>query len=82
MRLSVTRPATTTLEINEEEMKEVAIKYIEDIVMNDCYINKKGRLEWWTSFPHGSGTYEDRGVPSPLQKKAWDFLGALKEAKK
>ena len=81
MRVTLTREVTNTVELTPAEALHVTVMYLEEIVLKGFYINDKGRLEFWTSYPHGSGTTEDKGVPTLLQRKAWQFLSILKKSK-
>jgi hypothetical protein len=79
IQLTQRRTEITNISMTAEEAKTVAIQYIKAVVIGDgCYITNEGRLEHWTSCPHGSGTTTDKGKPTPLQLAAWEFLTLLR----
>jgi hypothetical protein len=77
-KITVYQKETRTVELDDETAKAVVKEYITKKVLEDgCYVTREGKLEHWTSWPHGSGTTTDMGVPSPLQAAAWRFLELL-----
>lgn len=78
IQVHMTRTKVETVTLTPEESREITKKYLGDIVLKKCYINDAGRLEYWTSWPHGSGTTYDEGEPNDEQKAAWALLQAMK----
>lgn len=75
MQLTQRRTVVTNVTLTADEAKIVTLQYIKDEVLGEgCYITKDGRLEHWTSYPHGSGTTTDKGAATPLQLAANEFL--------
>lgn len=69
----------TDVVLTDEEALEVIKQYIRDVVIgHECYITTEGKLEHWTKYPHGSGTTTNKGLATPLQKAASDFLDLLR----
>lgn len=67
------------MKIDYKKQKEVE-EYLEnDIIGRGCYVTKDGKLEHWTSYPHGSGTTTEMGDASEIQITASKFLKLLKE---
>lgn len=78
IKLTQKKTETVTISLTDEEAKKVTIEYLRDVIIGDsCYITKGGRLEHWTSYPHGSGTTTDKGMASQLQLAAWGLLKAF-----
>lgn len=81
IKIAQRRTEIINISLTADEAKEVITQYIEkEMIGEGCYITREGRLEHWTSFPHGSGTTTDHGEPTPLQKASWGFLKLLKES--
>lgn len=75
--VQVTQSRTQVVELTNDEALKVTLTYLTDIVVGvGCYITDGGRLEHWTSYPHGSGTTTDMGIPTDIQRAAWDFIKA------
>jgi len=81
IEIQIARTEYTTLKLTDDEAKEVTSKYLEMQIMKGKYINSKGVLEDWTSFPYGSGTTTQYGRPSKIQIAAYRLLMS-KELKK
>lgn len=68
------------ISLSNDEAKEVVTEYLKTMVIGKgCYVTEDGRLEHWTSYPHGSGTTTDMGEATALQKAADKFLAAMEE---
>lgn len=65
------------LTLSDDEAKLVAVRYLKKVILKDCEVNAAGRLEHWTSWPHGSGTTTDHGEASEAQKLAYRLLFLL-----
>ena len=75
------RETVDEVSLTDEEAKTVTVRYIQNVVIGkDCYITKDGKLEHWTSYPHGSGTTTDKGKPTAVQTAAAELLARLAEA--
>lgn len=79
VKISQKRLVYTDVELTDSETLEVIKKYITEVLLGDGVYIKDGKLEHWTSWPHGSGTTTDMGEPTEVQKTAWAFLKALGE---
>lgn len=77
VKITQKRLVCNDITLNDSETLEVVNHYIQSVLGDGCYINRKGRLEHWTSFPHGSGTTTDMGEPSPLQLAVWELSKLL-----
>jgi len=76
--ITQSKTVNTKLELTNEEAQDVTINYLRKIVIgHECYVTDNGRLEHWTSYPHGSGTTTDKGEASKLQKAASDLIKKL-----
>ena len=82
IKITQTREVHNKLVLTDIEAVEVTELYLHSLLGEDCYINGKGNLEHWTSWPHGSGTTTDKGEPTSLQKAASRMLEALEETGK
>ena len=72
-----------TIKLSNKNAREVCRQYLQNTLGineypgDECYISPEGRLKHWTSFPHGSGTTTDLGVPTELQLLAYEVIKRL-----
>lgn len=75
--VSQARTTHTQVSLTSAEAREVTMQYVRKEVLKGGYVTDDGRLEDWTSEPHGSGTTTDHGPATPLQRAAAEFLKQL-----
>ncbi len=76
--MKITVPSYNEYTLTSEQMKEISKAYCRIVLGGkDYYVTEEGRLEDWTSWPHGSGTTTDHGLATEKQKAAYALLKLL-----